>query len=219
MLVIIDFSLPSSLCGHHCMNMPAWRALPDIQGSIDAETDGAWYRYRGDKDSNDVGITVKESEPSFVHWNRLWNIYHNRQLHTTFRELAMHTGLKVCSAWTCTSGIDVRSFPCCLALLVLLMLVRARALGVGCDFCDARLYHGEISRHVLRLATLQQRLFALAICSLRVLLKLHGLSETSVPVQIGFHQRLETFKQDNQLDVVWKMYRVRGLVLSVAAAQ
>jgi hypothetical protein len=38
-------------------------------------------------------------------------------------------------------------------------------------------------------------------------------------VQIGFHQRSEVFRPDNQLDVVWKMYRVRSLVLSVSAAQ
>jgi hypothetical protein len=52
-------------------------------------------RYRGDWDNNDVGLTVTETDPSFAHWGRLWSIYHNKQLLTTFRELAWHMGLKV----------------------------------------------------------------------------------------------------------------------------
>jgi hypothetical protein len=52
-------------------------------------------RYRGDRDANDIGLTVTESDPSFAHWSRLWSIYHNKQLLTTFKELAWHVGLKV----------------------------------------------------------------------------------------------------------------------------
>lgn len=52
-------------------------------------------RYRGDKESHDIGVTVGEGEPSFAHWARLWDIYHNRQLYATFRAIAQHSGLKV----------------------------------------------------------------------------------------------------------------------------
>ena len=38
---------------------------------------------------------MKDTEPAFTHWSRLWNIYHNKQLLTTLRELALHRGLKV----------------------------------------------------------------------------------------------------------------------------
>lgn len=36
-------------------------------------------------------------------------------------------------------------------------------------------------------------------------------------VQVQLVGRVETFKQDSQLDVVWKMYRVRSLVVSITA--
>jgi hypothetical protein len=52
-------------------------------------------RYRGDKESHDIGMTVGESDSSFQHWNRLWDIYHNRQLLATFKAIAQHSGLKV----------------------------------------------------------------------------------------------------------------------------
>jgi hypothetical protein len=37
-------------------------------------------------------------------------------------------------------------------------------------------------------------------------------------MQVHFASRVETFKQDSQLDVVWKMYRVRSLALGISAA-
>lgn len=86
------------------------------------------FRYRGDREANDVGVTVSEKDEAFMHWSRLWDIYNNNQLLTTFKELMRRCGLKV---------------------------------------------------------------------------QLVG--------------RVETFKQDSQLDVVWKMYRVRSLVVSITA--
>ena len=62
-------------------------------------------RYRGKQESHDIGLTVTEKEDKFEHWARLWNIYHNQQLLTTFRELATHLGLKVCK---CACG----AVPC-----------------------------------------------------------------------------------------------------------
>jgi hypothetical protein len=37
-------------------------------------------------------------------------------------------------------------------------------------------------------------------------------------MQVHIASRVETFKQDSQLDVVWKMYRVRSLALGISAA-
>jgi hypothetical protein len=54
-------------------------------------------RYRGEKESNDVGVTVSESDDSFVHWARLWDLYHSKQLITTFKALMQRCGLKACS--------------------------------------------------------------------------------------------------------------------------
>lgn len=122
------------------------------------------FRFRGERDSNDLGTTVKDTEQAFTHWSRLWNIYHNKQLLTTLRELALHHGLKVrrCIAYDTP--------------------------GAATTLCR----------------------------SLRMTV---DASSESRCVQIGFHQRMETFKPDNQLDVVWKMYRVRSLLMSVSAAQ
>lgn len=52
-------------------------------------------RYRGDKEANDVGQTVNDKDQAFAHWSRLWDIYHNSQLLTTFKELMRRCGLKV----------------------------------------------------------------------------------------------------------------------------
>lgn len=52
-------------------------------------------RYRGEKEANDVGVTISEQQPSFTHWCRLWDIYHNKQLLTTFRALMHRCGLRV----------------------------------------------------------------------------------------------------------------------------
>ena len=49
-------------------------------------------------------------------------------------------------------------------------------------------------------------------------LDVFAILHTCACTQIGFHNRVETFKQDSQLDVVWKMYRVKSLVLSISAA-
>lgn len=57
--------------------------------------DGVLCRYRGEKESNDVGVTVSESDDSFVHWARLWDLYHSKQLITTFKALMHRCGLKV----------------------------------------------------------------------------------------------------------------------------
>lgn len=52
-------------------------------------------RYRGEKESNDVGVTVNETDDSFAHWARLWDLYHSKQLITTFKALMHRCGLKV----------------------------------------------------------------------------------------------------------------------------
>lgn len=46
--------------------------------------------------------------------------------------------------------------------------------------------------------------------------QLHG-TLTPERLQVQLVGRVETFKQDSQLDVVWKMYRVRSLVVSITA--
>jgi hypothetical protein len=61
----------------------------------DSAAVGTWCRYRGDKQANDVGVTVGEQQSSFQHWCRLWDIYTNKQLNTTFKALMLQCGLRV----------------------------------------------------------------------------------------------------------------------------
>lgn len=42
-----------------------------------------------------MGETVNEKDEAFTHWSRLWDIYNNNQLLTTFKELMRRCGLKV----------------------------------------------------------------------------------------------------------------------------
>jgi hypothetical protein len=52
-------------------------------------------RYRGIHESNDVGVKVSHTDPRFADWNRMWDIWHNKELTSAFKTLALRHGLKV----------------------------------------------------------------------------------------------------------------------------
>lgn len=51
-----------------------------------------------------MGETVSDRDAAFPHWSRLWDIYNNSQLLTTFKELMRRCGLKVRSTLRVAAG-------------------------------------------------------------------------------------------------------------------
>lgn len=60
-----------------------------------AEPSHIVFRYRGVNESNEVGTTVAKGTPEFADWNRLWDVWPNKELMNAFRKLAGRHGLKV----------------------------------------------------------------------------------------------------------------------------